>query len=169
MVLFSSESVNEGHPDKLCDQVSDAILDACFSEDPNSMVACETSTGTNFVIVFGEITTSAHIDYDAVVRKTLKSIGFDSVEKGLDYRTCEVIIKIGEQSPDIAQGVHIDKKIEDIKQRQIVSTITSVHVIFIIVFALVIREQIIDSIDEFFTLVNTKLSMFQGKTVDTST
>jgi S-adenosylmethionine synthetase len=112
--LFTSESVNEGHPDKLCDQVSDAILDACLTQDPDSKVACETSTGTNFIIVFGEITTQATVDYEAVVRQTVRNIGFDSPDKGLDYHTCEVIIKLHQQSPDIAQGVHLNKSEADI-------------------------------------------------------
>jgi len=112
--LFTSESVNEGHPDKLCDQVSDAILDACFREDPNSKVACETCTKTGMVMVFGEITTKAKVNFDQVVRDTLKKIGYDAKEKGIDYKTCNVIVAIEEQSPDIAQGVHVDRKIEDI-------------------------------------------------------
>jgi len=113
-ILFTSESVNEGHPDKICDQISDAILDACISQDINSKVACETCTGTNFVLVFGEITTKSIINYEQIVRNTLKDIGFDSKDKGIDYKTCEVIIKIHKQSPDIAQGVHIDRDIENI-------------------------------------------------------
>lgn len=113
-LLFTSESVNEGHPDKICDQISDAILDECLKQDHNSKVACETSTGTNFVIVFGEITTKAIIDYEHIVRQTLKNIGFDSVEKGIDCNTCEVIIKLHAQSPDIAQGVHLGKTDEDV-------------------------------------------------------
>lgn len=113
-ILFSSESVNEGHPDKLCDQVSDAILDACLKDDPDSKVACETATGTGFVMVFGEITTKSDVNYEEVVRNTIKDIGFDHKNKGLDYKDCEVIIKIHRQSLDIAQGVHIDKKDEDI-------------------------------------------------------
>jgi len=113
-LLFTSESVNEGHPDKICDQISDAILDECLKQDPNAKVACETSTGTNFVIVFGEITTKAIVDYEKVVRDTLEYIGFDSEEKGINCHTCEVIIKLHSQSPDIAQGVHIGKKDEDI-------------------------------------------------------
>ena len=99
---FTSESVNEGHPDKLCDQVSDAIVDACFAEDPDSHVACETCTGTGFVMIFGEITTKANVDYEAVVRAAIKEIGFDHPDKGLDYKTCEVINKLHSQSADIA-------------------------------------------------------------------
>merc|ERR1719299_218359 len=89
--LFTSESVNEGHPDKLCDQVSDAVLDACLTQDPDSKVACETCTKTGMVMVFGEITTKAKIDYDIVVRETCKEIGYDDEAKGLDYKTMEVL------------------------------------------------------------------------------
>ena len=113
-LLFTSESVNEGHPDKICDQISDSILDECLKQDPESKVACETSTGTNFVIVFGEITTKASVDYEQIVRNTLRYIGFDSEDKGINCDTCEVIIKLHSQSPDIAQGVHVGKKEEDI-------------------------------------------------------
>jgi S-adenosylmethionine synthetase len=112
--LFTSESVNEGHPDKIADQVSDAVLDACLREDPLSKVACETATKTGMVMIFGEITTKAKVNYDQVVRDTLKRIGYDAKEKGIDYRTCNVIVAIEEQSPDIAQGVHVERKVEDI-------------------------------------------------------
>jgi len=111
--LFSSESVNEGHPDKLCDQVSDAVLDACIREDPASRVACECCTKTGMVMIFGEITTSATVNYEQVIREALKDIGYDDVNKGLDYRTCNVIVAIEEQSPDIAQSVDATK-LEDI-------------------------------------------------------
>jgi len=104
--LFTSESVNEGHPDKLCDQVSDAILDACLAEDPDSKVACETATKTNMVMVFGEITTKAKVDYEAIVRKVCSDIGFTSADVGLDADKCKVLVHIEEQSPDIGQGVH---------------------------------------------------------------
>jgi len=112
--LFTSESVNEGHPDKICDQVSDAILDACLAQDPASKVACETCTKTGMVMVFGEITTNAKVNYEQVVRDTLKKIGYDAKEKGIDYRTANVVVAIEAQSPDIAQGVHINKAVEDI-------------------------------------------------------
>ncbi|GBG90619.1 hypothetical protein CBR_g50963 [Chara braunii] len=104
--LFTSESVNEGHPDKLCDQVSDAILDACLAEDPDSKVACETCTKTGMVMVFGEITTRASVDYEKIVRETCRGIGFVSEEVGLNCDTCKVLVHIEEQSPDIGQGVH---------------------------------------------------------------
>jgi len=112
--LFTSESVNEGHPDKMCDQISDAVLDACLRGDPNSKVACETCTKTGMVMVFGEITTKSEVNYEQVVRDTLKKIGYDAKEKGIDCKTCNVVVALEEQSPDIAQGVHIDKKVEDI-------------------------------------------------------
>lgn len=112
--LFTSESVNEGHPDKICDQVSDAILDAVLAQDPKSKVACETCTKTGMVMVFGEITTKAQVNYEEIVRNTLKNIGYDAAEKGIDYKTCNVIVAIEEQSPDIAQGVHVDRADEEV-------------------------------------------------------
>lgn len=104
--LFTSESVTEGHPDKLCDQVSDAILDALIAKDPMSRVACETCTNTGFVLVMGEITTNAKVNIEEIVRKTVLEIGYDKVEYGFDGNTCEVIVKLDKQSEDIAMGVN---------------------------------------------------------------
>ncbi len=103
--LFTSESVTEGHPDKIADQISDAILDACLAEDPNSRVACETLTCTGLVVVAGEITTKAYVDFQTLVRNTVNKIGYDDALKGFDSNTCAVISTINRQSPDIAQGV----------------------------------------------------------------
>jgi len=113
-ILFTSESVNEGHPDKICDQVSDAVLDACLSGDPQSKVACETCCKTGLVMIFGEITTKAKVNYEQVVRQTLKKIGYHDKAKGMDYRTANVVVAIEAQSPDIAQAVHVDRKAEEI-------------------------------------------------------
>ncbi|MCH7588311.1 MAG: methionine adenosyltransferase [Chloroflexi bacterium] len=104
-LLFTSESVTEGHPDKMCDQISDAILDACFEQDPRSRVACEAATKSDFVLLFGEITTDARVDYDEVARKVIQEIGYDDSSMGFDGKTCTVQISISEQSSDIAQGV----------------------------------------------------------------
>jgi len=120
--LFSSESVNEGHPDKLCDQVSDAVLDACLKVDPKSKVACETACKDNMVMVLGEITTGSKLDYDAIVRGAVKGIGYDSFvddlgsaeSKGLSCKSCEVLVRINKQSPDIAGGVHVGKSDLDV-------------------------------------------------------
>merc|ERR1712066_275291 len=120
--LFSSESVNEGHPDKLCDQVSDAVLDACLKGDPKSKVACESATKDNMIMVVGEITTQTKIDYEKIVRSVVAKIGFDSYvddlssvdSKGLSDKTCEVLVRINKQSPDIAGGVHVGKEDLDV-------------------------------------------------------
>ncbi len=103
--LFTSESVTEGHPDKIADQISDAILDACLAEDPYSRVACETLTCTGLVVVAGEITTKAYVDFQTLVRETVNKIGYDDALKGFDSKTCAVVSTINRQSPDIAQGV----------------------------------------------------------------
>lgn len=103
--LFTSESVTEGHPDKLCDQISDAVLDAIIAQDPQARVACETATTTGLVLVAGEITTSAWVDMPALVRKTIEQIGYIDAKYGFDYRTCGVVTSIGQQSPDIDMGV----------------------------------------------------------------
>ena len=103
--LFTSESVSEGHPDKVADLISDAILDAILKQDPVARVAAETLTSTNLVVLGGEISTTAKVDYEQIVRDTLKFIGYDNIDYGIDYKTCEVLIKYGIQSPDIAQGV----------------------------------------------------------------
>lgn len=104
--LFTSESVTEGHPDKMCDQISDAILDAILAQDPNARVACETATSTGMVLVTGEITTSAKVDYNKVVRNTIKEIGYTRAKFGFDSVTSAVLTAINEQSPDIAMGVN---------------------------------------------------------------
>ncbi|MCI8780868.1 MAG: methionine adenosyltransferase [Lachnospiraceae bacterium] len=108
--LFTSESVTEGHPDKICDNISDAILDALMAQDPMSRVACETTITTNFVMVMGEITTKASVDYEKIVRETIREIGYDDDVKGFNCDTCEVKILLDNQSVDIARGV--DKALE---------------------------------------------------------
>lgn len=104
--LFTSESVGIGHPDKVADQISDTILDACLAQDPNSKVACETLVTTGLVVLAGEITTKAQLDYQALVRDTIKDIGYDQPDVGFDYRSCGILTSINKQSPDIAQGVN---------------------------------------------------------------
>lgn len=109
-LMFTSESVTEGHPDKMCDQISDAVLDACLEQDPYSRVACETVTKTGYVMLFGEITTKAFVNFDELVRKVVVEIGYDRAKKGFDGHTCGVLSAIASQSPDIALGV--DKALE---------------------------------------------------------
>lgn len=103
--LFTSESVSEGHPDKMADQISDAVLDAILTQDPHGRVACETLLTTGLVVVSGEITTKANIDFNEIARNTVKKIGYDDTAKGFDYKTCAVMVSCGRQSPDIAMGV----------------------------------------------------------------
>jgi S-adenosylmethionine synthetase len=105
-LMFTSESVTEGHPDKICDQVSDAVLDACLEQDPRSRVACETAVKTGYVMLLGEITTNAQFNYDELVRKVVNEIGYDSSEKGFDGNSCGVLVAIAKQSGDIAMGVN---------------------------------------------------------------
>ena len=111
--FFSSESVTEGHPDKICDLISDSILDACLAQDPNSKVAMETVAKSNMILLAGELTTSANINVDNIVRERIKEIGYDDESKGLNYKTCDIIQKITMQSRDISQAVHENKKEED--------------------------------------------------------
>lgn len=105
-ILFTSESVSEGHPDKVCDQISDAVLDACLKDDPNSRVACEVFATTNLIVIGGEITTNSNVDIATIARNVLKEIGYDSEEKGMDYRTCEILVRLDKQSSDIALGTN---------------------------------------------------------------
>ncbi|MBI5352614.1 MAG: methionine adenosyltransferase [Chloroflexi bacterium] len=110
-LMFTSESVTEGHPDKMCDQISDAVLDACIEQDPMSRVACETAIKTGFVALLGEITTNAYVNFDGLVRKVVNEIGYDSSDKGFDGNTCAVLSAVASQSADIALGV--DHAMED--------------------------------------------------------
>ncbi|WP_019424698.1 methionine adenosyltransferase [Paenibacillus sp. OSY-SE] len=117
--LFTSESVTEGHPDKICDQISDAVLDAFLANDPYARVACEVSVATGLVLVIGEISTKAdYVDIPSIVRNTIKDIGYTRAKYGFDYNTCAVLTSLNEQSPDIAQGVNaaIETRTEDMKQ-----------------------------------------------------
>jgi len=104
--LFTSESVTEGHPDKVCDQISDSVLDAILEQDPMARVACETACTTGMVLVMGEVTTTAYVDISSIVRNTVREIGYDGTDSGFDYKTCAVLTTLDEQSPDIAQGVN---------------------------------------------------------------
>lgn len=119
--LFTSESVTEGHPDKICDQISDAILDAIFARDPFARVACETSVTTGLVLVAGEITTSCYVDIPHIVRNTIREIGYTRAKFSFDADTCGVLTSIGEQSADIALGVDeaLESKTGDISDREI--------------------------------------------------
>jgi S-adenosylmethionine synthetase len=115
--LFTSESVTEGHPDKIADQISDAVLDALLSQDPKSRVACETLVTTGLIVVAGEVTTNARIDYADIARQTVKKIGYDSSDKGFDYKTCGVIVTLDRQSPDISQGVTTGQGLHNQKEQ----------------------------------------------------
>ncbi len=117
--LFTSESVTEGHPDKLCDYISDSILDEYFAQDENARVACETVVGKGQVVITGEITSKANVDIEAVARNAIKEVGFDNSKTDIDYRTCRVLLNISKQSKDIALGV--DKSYEDKKGESIES------------------------------------------------
>src|SRR6187431_3020748 len=111
--LFTSESVTEGHPDKMCDQISDAILDAIIRDDPDARVACETATTTGLVMVLGEISTKTYVDFQAIVRETVRDIGYTHADYGFDYLTCGTLVSVKEQSPDIAQGVDSALEVRD--------------------------------------------------------
>lgn len=115
--LFTSESVTEGHPDKIADQISDGVLDALLAQDPKSRVACETLVTTGLIVVAGEVTTHARVDYADIARQTVKRIGYDSSEKGFDYKTCGVMVTLDRQSPDISQGVTAGHGIHNQKEQ----------------------------------------------------
>ena len=120
-LLFTSESVTEGHPDKMCDQISDAVLDACLAQDPKSRVACETATKTGYVMLLGEITTTADINYDKLARDVVTGIGYDRAKKGFDGQSCGVLVAISQQSGDIALGVDqsLESKAGEITEAEI--------------------------------------------------
>ncbi len=120
-LMFTSESVTEGHPDKMCDQISDAVLDACLAQDPYSRVACETATKTGYVMLLGEITTKAFVNFDDLVRKVVLEIGYDRAKKGFDGSTCGVLSAIASQSPDIAMGVDqaLESKSGDVTEAEV--------------------------------------------------
>ncbi|MBL7716752.1 MAG: methionine adenosyltransferase [Bdellovibrionales bacterium] len=115
--LFTSESVTEGHPDKIADQVSDAVLDAILTQDPKARVACETLVTTGLIVVAGEVTTNAKVDYANVAREAVKKIGYDSSDKGFDYKTCGVMVTLDRQSPDISQGVTVGAGIHNQREQ----------------------------------------------------
>ena len=112
--LFTSESVTQGHPDKLCDYISDSVLDACLASDPESKVACESCAKGNMAMVFGEITTSANLVFEQVTRQAIKEVGYDSLEKGFDYKTATIIVALDQQSREINEAVHRTQNPEDI-------------------------------------------------------
>ena len=121
--LFTSESVTEGHPDKFCDQISDAVVDACLAQDPYSRVACETAAKTGFVMLFGEVTTKAIVNYDELAREIIQDIGYDDTDKGFDYNTCGVLVSICKQSPDIDMGVSKAKEAKEGKMKDEIEAI----------------------------------------------
>jgi len=112
--LFTSESVTSGHPDKLCDYISDSILDACLAKDPNAKVACESAVKNSICMVFGEITVDGEVNFEQTARQAIKEIGYTSTDVGMDYKTATIIVAIDKQSPDIAQGVHLNKSEEEV-------------------------------------------------------
>jgi S-adenosylmethionine synthetase len=122
-LVFTSESVTEGHPDKICDQISDAVLDACLEQDPQSHVACEVATKTGFVMLMGEITTHAQINFDELARKVINDIGYDDSSKGLDGNTCGVLVAVSKQSGDIAMGVNksLEAKTGEVTEEEVES------------------------------------------------